>query len=66
MKNYIKDERNRLKISQQELADRVSISLQTLNSIEAGRYIPSTLVAIRISNVFKVTVNEIFQPEEDD
>lgn len=66
MKNNIKVERAKLNITQQELADKVGVSRQTINSIEAERYVPSTVLAIKISNVFKVTVNEIFQLEKND
>jgi putative transcriptional regulator len=66
MKNNIKVERAKLNITQQELADKVGVSRQTINSIEAERYVPSTVLAIKISNVFKVTVNEIFHLDKDD
>ena len=66
MRNTIKVERAKLNITQQELADRVGVSRQTINSIESERYVPSTLLAIKISNVFQVTVNEIFLLEKDD
>ncbi|OQP52505.1 helix-turn-helix transcriptional regulator [Niastella populi] len=66
MKNTLKVERAKLNITQQELADKVSVSRQTINSIEAERYVPSTVLAIKISEVFKTTVNEIFKLEKDD
>ena len=66
MNNFLKVERAKLNITQQELADRVGVSRQTINSIEAERYIPSSLLAIKISNVFKTTVNKIFVLEEND
>jgi putative transcriptional regulator len=66
MRNTIKVERAKLNITQQELADRVGVSRQTINSIESERYVPSTLLAIKISNVFQLTVNEIFLLEKDD
>lgn len=66
MKNTLKVERAKLNITQQELADKVGVSPQTINSIEAERYAPSTSLAIKISDVFKTTVNEIFTLEEDD
>ena len=66
MKNNLKVERAKLNITQQDLADKVGVSRQTINSIEAERYVPSTVLAIKISNVFKVSVNEIFQLENDD
>lgn len=66
MRNTIKVERAKLNITQQELADRVGVSRQTINSIESERYIPSTFLAIKISNVFRLTVNEIFLLEKED
>jgi putative transcriptional regulator len=66
MKNTLKVERAKLDMTQQQLADKVGVSRQTINSIEAERYVPSTVLAIKISDVFKTTVNEIFQLENDD
>jgi putative transcriptional regulator len=66
MKNLLKVERAKLNITQQKLADTILVSRQTINSIEAGRYVPSTILALKISNVFKKTVNEIFELEKND
>jgi putative transcriptional regulator len=66
MKNSIRIERAKVNITQQDLADKVGVSRQTINSIEAERYVPSTVLAIKISNVFNTTVNEIFQLEKED
>jgi putative transcriptional regulator len=66
MKNTIKVERAKLNITQQDLANKVRVSRQTINSIETERYVPSTVLAIKISEVFKTTVNEIFQLQKDD
>jgi putative transcriptional regulator len=66
MKNTLKVERAKLNLTQQQLADKVGVSRQTINSIEAERYIPSTSLAIKISNVFDTSVNEIFTLEEGD
>ena len=66
MKNAIKVERAKLNMTQQDLADKVGVSRQTINSIETERYIPSTVLSIKISEVFKTTVNEIFRLEKDD
>jgi len=66
MKNSLKVERAKLNITQQELADKINVSRQTINSIEADRYIPSTILAIKISNVFNTTVNSIFKLEAED
>jgi putative transcriptional regulator len=66
MKNSLKVERAKLNITQQELADKINVSRQTINSIEADRYVPSTILAIKISNVFSTTVNSIFNLEAGD
>ena len=66
MKNTLKVERAKLNITQQDLADKVGVSRQTINSIESEKYVPSTLLAIKISEIFKTTVNEIFKLENGD
>lgn len=66
MKNSLKVERAKLNITQQELADKIKVSRQTINSIEADRYVPSTILTIKISNVFNTTVNSIFDLEAKD
>jgi putative transcriptional regulator len=66
MKNTLKVERAKLNITQQELADKVGVSRQTINSIESEKYVPSTLLAIKISEIFKTTVNDIFTLDDGD
>lgn len=66
MKNSIKVERAKLNLTQQDLADLIGVSRQTINSIEANRYVPSTELALRMSKVFGCTVNDIFELEEDE
>lgn len=66
MQNTIRIERAILDISQEELAGQIGVSRQTINSIEKNRYVPSTILALRISDVFGKTVNELFVLEEPD
>ena len=66
MRNYIKVERAKLNITQQELADKVKVSRQTINSIETQKYVPSTILSLKISLFFKVTVEQLFELEEED
>ena len=66
MKNRLKVERAILDITQDELAQRISVSRQTINSIEKNRYVPSTLLALKLSAVFGKPVNEFFMLEEGD
>jgi putative transcriptional regulator len=66
MKNTIKVERAKLNITQAELAEKVNVSRQTINSIEIGKFVPSTLLALKIASVFRTTVDSIFSLEEKD
>jgi putative transcriptional regulator len=66
VKNNVRVERAILRLTQQELADRVGVSRQTINAMEAGKYIPSTVLSLKIAEVFSKTVNEIFSLEEED
>jgi len=58
MKNRLKIERAILDITQEELAKKIGVSRQTINSIEKNRYIPSTVLALKLSIVFNKNVNE--------
>lgn len=60
MKNNIRVERARLKISQQQLADAIGVTRQTIYAIENDIFIPSTELALRMSAYFGKTVNEFF------
>lgn len=66
MQNTIKVERAILDITQEELAKKIGVSRQTINSIEKNRYVPSTILSLKIAAVFDKTVNEIFALEEGD
>ncbi|WP_040479635.1 MULTISPECIES: helix-turn-helix transcriptional regulator [Mariniradius] len=66
MKNSLKVERAKKDMTQQDLAERIQVSRQTVNSIEAGKYVPSTVLALKIAKVFDVGVEEIFQLEDGD
>lgn len=66
MKNNIRVERAILNITQAELAEKVNVSRQTINTIEAGKYVPSTVLALKIARVFAKNVEEVFQLEEGD
>ena len=66
MKNTVKVERAIKNITQQELAEAVGVSRQTINFIETGRYMPSTIVALKIARHFGKHSDEIFQLEEND
>ncbi|MDD4067500.1 hypothetical protein SDC9_15821 [bioreactor metagenome] len=66
MKNNIRVERAILKISQQELADRIGVSRQTINAIELEKYVPSATVIMKIAHIFGKKVEDIFTLEESD
>lgn len=66
MKNTIKVQRAIKDLTQDQLAQEVGVSRQTINSIEKGRYIPSTVLALKLSRVFGVSVNDFFTLEEGD
>jgi putative transcriptional regulator len=66
MKNTLKVERAILNLTQEELAARIDVSRQTIHSIEANRYVPSTVLALKLSAVFGKPVNEIFSLTEND
>ena len=66
MQNTIKVERAILNITQDDLAKKIGVSRQTINSIEANRYVPSTVLALKLSQVFNKPVNEFFKLSEDD
>ena len=66
MKNKIKIERAILDITQDELAKKIGVSRQTINSIEKNRYVPSTVLALKLAATFDKKVNDIFELEEED
>ena len=66
MQNRIKVERAELDLTQEDLAKKIGVSRQTINSIEKNRYVPSTILALKISELFAKPVNEIFFLEETD
>lgn len=66
MKNSLKVQRAILDITQEDLAKKIGVSRQTINSIEKNRYVPSTVLALKLSAVFKISVNDFFTLEDDD
>ena len=66
MLNRIRVERAEKRITQQDLAERCGVSRQTINAIESGKFIPSTVLALKIARVFEKAVEEIFELEEED
>lgn len=66
MKNTVRVERAILDITQQELAVAVGVSRQTINSIESGKYVPSTVLALKIAKCFQKPTDAIFMLDEED
>ena len=66
MKNTLKVQRAILDLTQDDLAKAIGVSRQTINSIEKNRYVPSTVLALKLSAVFKLPVNDFFTLEDDD
>lgn len=66
MKNNIRVERAIANITQEELAKKISVSRQTINAMENNKYIPSTLLALKIARVFGKPVEDIFELEDGD
>jgi putative transcriptional regulator len=66
MKNSIRIERAIKNITQAELANLIGVSRQTINTIESNRYVPSTVLALKIARVFDKPVEEIFTLDDED
>lgn len=66
MKNTIRVERAIKNMTQADLADAIGVSRQTINTIESNKYVPSTVLALKIARVFEKTVEAIFELEESD
>ena len=66
MKNRIRIERAILNITQADLAERISVSRQTINAIESNKYVPSAVLAMKIARIFEKSVEDIFELDEND
>jgi putative transcriptional regulator len=66
MKNNIRVARAEVRMTQQELAEAVDVSRQTINAIESGKFVPSTVLALKIARTFGKQVEEIFSLEDGD
>jgi putative transcriptional regulator len=66
MKNRLKIERAILNLTQEELAEKIGVSRQTINSIETNRFVPSTVLALKLSRLFGKPVNDFFELNDDD
>lgn len=66
MNNKIKVARAEQGLTQQQLADAIGVSRQTINAIESGKFVPSTVLALKMAQLFGKSVEEIFQLEDED
>ncbi len=66
MENFIRVERAKKKITQAELAKKVNVSRQTIHAIETGKFIPSTVLALKIAKFFNVKIEDLFKLEDTD
>ncbi len=66
MRNSIKVERAKRDITQAQLANAIQVSRQTINAMEKGKYVPSTVLALKIAKYFEARVEDIFELEEGD
>lgn len=66
MTNRVKEERQKINMTQQELADEIAVSRQTIFAIETGKYIPSAILVLKIARTFKKRVEDIFNLEKGD
>jgi putative transcriptional regulator len=64
VKNRLRVLRAEREWSQAELAERLAVSRQTVNAVETGRYEPSLSLAFRIAQLFGMSIEEIFEPDE--
>ena len=66
MTNNIKVLRAIKNISQEDLAKKIKVSRQTINAMEKGKYVPSTLLALKLAQFFEKQVEEIFRLEDEE
>jgi putative transcriptional regulator len=66
MKNKLKVQRAIHDITQADLAEKIGVTRQSINAIEKGKYVPSTVLALKIAKLFNEPVENIFTLEDDD
>jgi putative transcriptional regulator len=66
MKNKLKEERLRQQISQTYFAEKLSVSRQTIHAIETSKYVPTTILALKIAKLLDKKVEELFLLEKGD
>ena len=66
MNNKIRVARAEVRMTQQQLAEAAGVSRQTINAIESGKFVPSTVLALKMAKIFGKQVEDIFQLEDED
>ena len=66
MKNRIRVARAEVCMTQQQLAEAIGVSRQTINAIESGKFVPSTVLALKMAQIFEKQVEEIFMLDDED
>lgn len=66
MKNNLRVERARVRMTQQELADKTGVTRQTIVAIEQGKFNPSTVLALKMARIFGVSIEALFVLEDTD
>jgi len=66
MKNKIKIHRAIKDVTQAQLATIIGVSRQTINAIEKNKYVPSTVLALKMARFFEVAVEEVFELTDED
>jgi putative transcriptional regulator len=62
MKNTLRELRSTRELSQSDLAEKLGVSRQTINAIETGKYDPSLPLAFKVARLFKLRIEDIFEP----
>ncbi len=66
MKNSIKVQRAKKNLTQADLAKLAQVSRQTINAMELGKYVPSTVLSLKLAKIFEVEISELFSLEDGD
>ena len=66
MKNRIRVARAEIRMTQQQLADATGVSRQAINAIESGKFVPSTVLALKMARTFGLHVEELFELEDEE
>ncbi len=64
LSNTLKVQRARLNLTQEQLADMVGVTRKTINTVERARFVPSTILALKLARALRVPVEELFQLDD--